>query len=701
MYETLLKTDPSSSVYQSDVATTLNNLGVLLSDMDRPEDAKNRSKRALEMRETLLKTDPSSSVYQSHVATTLNNLGTLLWDMGRPEDAKNRYERALEMREKLLDPDLVSKIFWGRGRCHESMGNLDQAYEDYNESIEQIELIRSQFSLEEYKLDILRGKAGAYSDMISLLCTKKNDPGKALEYVGRAKSRTLLEYLRFTDLPAPQSIPLDLLSHEKELLGSIKTLDWQARKAEKSDQVYKISQEIKEKQKELDKLYIQIEEYAPDYVDMRKGLPLPIEGITDLLNKQSKKTAFIEYYTTPEKVFIFVMRPNESKPNVRIQDLSSGQLWEYVNSYYSEVVLEPGKKQTWQELAEFLIAPVFDDIKCCEMLYLIPHGLLHYLPLHALSINGRHLIEHIPVVYAPSLTTIKYAQRKSGGKYDSYISLGFTPNENEKALFEGEAVMVSDRLRKGIISREKPVLGKDATREYLLKEAAGKDIIHLSCHAYFDPQTPLNSGLLLSDGMLTVKDIFGMDLDADLLVLSACETGLNEQKPGDELVGLTRAFLYAGARSIMVTLWSVSAASTLRLMESFYEKTIKQKMSEAEALQKAQIELMRLTAQDVIDYYGEAKNRLKGSDAPAAHRLLERTIADTRFYTARDFEQALKEYDQLRSGLAPDSDEYRELTKILSRCRMALRSPEPADYGIHIYAHPYFWAPFVLVGDWK
>jgi tetratricopeptide (TPR) repeat protein len=150
---------------------TLNNLGTLLSNMGRPEDAKNRYERALEMYETLLKTDPASSVYQSQVAMTLNNLGALLSDMDRPEDAKNRYERALEMREKLLDPDLVSKIFWGRGRCHESMGNLDQAYEDYNESIEQIELIRSQFSLEEYKLDILRGKAGAYSGI--LYCAQK------------------------------------------------------------------------------------------------------------------------------------------------------------------------------------------------------------------------------------------------------------------------------------------------------------------------------------------------------------------------------------------------------------------------------------------------------------------------------------------------------------------------------------------------
>jgi CHAT domain-containing protein len=89
-----------------------------------------------------------------------------------------------------------------------------------------------------------------------------------------------------------------------------------------------------------------------------------------------------------------------------------------------------------------------------------------------------------------------------------------------------------------------------------------------------------------------VKDIFNMNIKADLLVLSACGTGLNEQKPGDELIGLTRAFLYSGTRSIMVSLWPVCADSTLKLMESFYNKMKDEKMSKAEALQKAQIDML-------------------------------------------------------------------------------------------------------------
>ena len=111
MREALLETDPASSVYKSDVAMTLNNLGNLLKNMGRLEGAKKKYERALEMREAFLETDLGSSVYQSDVSMTLNNLGALLSNMGRPEDAKERYERALEMREALLETDPASSVY--------------------------------------------------------------------------------------------------------------------------------------------------------------------------------------------------------------------------------------------------------------------------------------------------------------------------------------------------------------------------------------------------------------------------------------------------------------------------------------------------------------------------------------------------------------------------------------------------------------
>ena len=597
MYEALLSKNPENAHYQSTVAITQNNLGNLLHHMGRLDDAKFRLERALEMYEALLDKDPENAQYQSYMAGTQSNLGTLLSDEGNLSEALVYHSKALNLIPKSGNLDLLFRIFYFRGGCHEKMGNLTQAYEDYRVSIEQIELIRSQFSLEEYKLDIMGDKENVYSDMVSLLCIKENDAGRAWGYVGRAKSRTLLDYLRLIELPVPKSIPKSIQSKEKQLLESIRIRDRQARATEKADQAYSLSQEIAKLQSELSTLYDQMVDFAPEYVDLRRGQPLPIGGIIDLLKKQSKKTAFVEYYTTPEKVFIFVIFSEDSKPKVKIVDVSSQRLIGYVNRYFLEIVnfpYMPEVKETWQELAEYLIAPILEDIDSCEMLYLIPHGILHYLPLHALYINGKRLIERFPIIYAPSVTAIKYSQRKGGERLDSCLSMGFTPNENEKELFEGEASLVAD------LFETEAYLDRNAASQLLTN--VDKDVIHLSCHAYFSPQESLKSGLLLSDGMLTVKDIFSMNIKANMLVLSACQTGLNEQKPGDELIGLTRAFLYSGTKSIMVSLCSVSADSTLKLMESFYKKIKNENMSKAEALQKAQIEMMQ-DAQYAHPYY--------------------------------------------------------------------------------------------------
>jgi tetratricopeptide (TPR) repeat protein len=209
LYEAMLNRDPENTLYQLDMTMTLNNLGLLLRDMKRLDEAKIRYGQALKMCEAMLNRDLEKAHLQLGVATILSNLGDLLMEEGNISEALVYFSKALNIVTPSGKRDLVFRIFWGRGRCHEKMNNLNQAYEDYRESIELIEVIRSQFSEEEYKLDILRDKEGMYSDIISLLC-KMNDAGRAWECVGRAKSRTLLDFLRLIELPVPQSIPKDL-----------------------------------------------------------------------------------------------------------------------------------------------------------------------------------------------------------------------------------------------------------------------------------------------------------------------------------------------------------------------------------------------------------------------------------------------------------------------------------------------------------
>lgn len=587
IYDKLFQSDQKNLVFQSDVAMTLSNLGAVLSAMDHVEEAKQRFEEALEMREKLLKTDKENVTYQLYVAMTLTNFGDLLHRQGNYSAALDFFLKALE--DCALNPansDLLFKVYMSIGRCYEKIGDYESAFTNYKESIECIESVRSHYSIEEIKMDIMWDKTTPYTEMISLLCTKINDSEKAWEYLGRFKSRTLLDSLRFLDLEAPKNVPEELFAKEKELLKSMRAFDRLIRKTERADELHQLTQEMKRKEAELDEVYNSIRKFSPEYVDLRKGQPLKIKEIKDLIGSQEKKTAFVEYFTTGEKVFIFVMRSDKKVPKVKIVNLTEKILWINVQKYFKEIVIARGRiDETWTELSKYLIDPIFGYIKNCELVYFVPHGLLHYLPLHALFAKNKRLIEYFPIVYAPSLTTLKYSQSKPARKFESCLSMGYTPNENEKGIFEGEAALVA-----GLFKVE-PKLGQEATSRIL--KNTNDNVIHISCHGGFDWKNSLSSGVYLADKYLQVKEIFDLNFRTNLLVLSACETGLNERKPGDELIGLTRAFLYAGAGSLIVSLWSVRADSTFKFMEKFYSKIKEEKMNKAEALQITQIEFIR------------------------------------------------------------------------------------------------------------
>lgn len=661
MRENLLEKDPENVVYQSNVGTTLSNLGALLSDMGLMEEAEIKYEKAFKIREKLLENDPKNVVYKSYVGITLNNLGILLSHMGRIKEGKEKYEKSLKVREKVLENDpenvvyqsnvgatltnignllqqeenystalkfhlraldytlksddwnMLFKIYASMGRCYEKLSNNNQAFDSYNNSIECIESIRGQYSLEELKLEILWDKSHVYTDMISFLCTKMNNSEKAWEYLGRFKSRTLLDSLRLLQFEAPASVPSELLIHEQKLLASLKTLYRLKKRMVTADELDQLTPGVEETEAELNKVYDQIREFSPEYVDLLKGQPLGIREIKNLLGNQTKKTAFVEYYTTDKNIFIFVIRSDEKYSKVKIVDISSNELFDYLYRYHIEIVERLDKAETWQELSKKLIEPIFSHIDGCELVYLIPHGLLHYLPIHALFVKDKlfnkrkRLIEYFPIVYVPNLAVLKYAQRRNPQCHKPCLSLGYTPHDDQKELFEGEAKLVAEQFN------VEPILG-DQAKSGVLKNVSS-DIIHISCHGGFNPEEPLNSGLFLKDGILTAREIFDMSIKTNLLVLSACQTGLNSRKPGDDLVGLTRAFLYAGARSLIVSLWSVETKSTFEYMKNLY-KELKEGKNKAEALQKIQIEFIN-------GKYGDT------------------------------------------------------------------------------YSHPYFWAPFTLIGDWK
>jgi CHAT domain-containing protein len=136
------------------------------------------------------------------------------------------------------------------------------------------------------------------------------------------------------------------------------------------------------------------------------------------------------------------------------------------------------------------------------------------------------------------------------------------------------------------------LLNERATLAALREFTAGMDVLHLACHGQFRPDNPFFSSLRLGDGWLTVRDTYNLDLRCGLVALSACETGINEVAPGDELLGLARGFFSAGAPSLLLSLWTVDDEATANLMTSFY-KLLLAGHAPAEALRGAQLELLK------------------------------------------------------------------------------------------------------------
>ncbi|MCC7353481.1 MAG: CHAT domain-containing protein [Anaerolineae bacterium] len=241
-------------------------------------------------------------------------------------------------------------------------------------------------------------------------------------------------------------------------------------------------------------------------------------------------------------------------------------------------------------------------------LWVVPHGRLHYLPFHALprrkaAGSGReesYLGQEAVLYSVPSLHLLEHLARSTASRREATTGQALVCGISD---FGGRAPPLrhapDEALAVATITATGPgsllLLEKDASLASLERlqedgDLAQFDIIHLATHAVFDPQAPLSSRILLSDGDLDVADILRLRLQARLVVLSACQSGLSPLAPGDEMVGLLQALIYAGARAVLASLWPVDDGASREGMQRFYTG-LSQGDTPARALQRAQAEM--------------------------------------------------------------------------------------------------------------
>jgi CHAT domain-containing protein len=237
-----------------------------------------------------------------------------------------------------------------------------------------------------------------------------------------------------------------------------------------------------------------------------------------------------------------------------------------------------------EHLHEELLGPVAADIQG-RALRIVPHGLLHGLPFHALEAGGRPLIDCCDISYAPSLAVLGLLGRRDRGRRSRPLVLG-VPDASAPAI-EAEVAALEQRLGKARVFR-----GSQATARALRRSEDHPSVLHVACHGFYSEGSSMVGGLRMGDVWVSLPDIYRMQGTGELVVLSGCETGRGTVHSGDEWVGLVRGFLQAGARAVVSSLWEVHDESTLTLMDDFYRE-LAIGTPVASALAKAQRRLRR------------------------------------------------------------------------------------------------------------
>jgi CHAT domain-containing protein len=211
-----------------------------------------------------------------------------------------------------------------------------------------------------------------------------------------------------------------------------------------------------------------------------------------------------------------------------------------------------------------LIGPFLNEIRTPRLI-IVPHGSLHFLPFHAFYDGAEYLIDKFEMSYAPSASVLKYCLEKDVVTGSSPLLIGVA---DEKAPLVDEEV----RRLGSFFPAARTLLNEGATRQAFADESKVSSFLHIATHAVFRQDNPMFSSFKLADGWFTAFDLFSMTCQTNLVTLSGCQSGMSEVTGADDLLGLMRGFLYAGARSLLLSLWNVSDESTTALMSHFYKE---------------------------------------------------------------------------------------------------------------------------------
>jgi CHAT domain-containing protein len=575
--------------------------------------------------------------------------------------------------------------------AHEGLGRWDRAQAYYDQAIALLEDRRGRLTGDELKTALAavedvqrmyfqaaRTAAKRYQAALAV-----GDPaatehvGKVLEYAERGKARALLDLVA-ADIVLAGSTPTEiealriwrktttqltlwhgLLAQERSKTG-LEQPD-QQRIEELNDKIIATEAKLRPAEAEL-------AQAAPNFYSIANPRAAVI-SLDELIARLPPGTALLQYYFLGEDLLSWAIT-YKGASRLHRAELDTRALARQIRDFYcacentGAAVDEPGLA-----LVQTLLTPFASEIRDHAHLIVVPYGAAHTLPFHALPWEGQPLAATHTVSYLPSSSALQYLRREQAGRLpDRILAVGnpagmaYRPPLGDEAIEQNPlpATEVEAAAVAGLFGDSLLLLSEKATESTVREHISDYPLLHFATHGYMSEDAPLLSSILLANGGgLTVYELMGLRLNANLVVLSACETARGKTTGGDDVIGLARGLLAAGARAAVVSLWPVDDLSTSLFMGHFYSR-LRVGDTPAVALQAAQRYLRELTPERAAEEFQVLKVAIRGSGVEEqARHLIAEAQATPRHVGARQ-----------EWAKSPTRD----------------------------YRHPYYWAPFILVG---
>ncbi len=510
-------------------------------------------------------------------------------NLGENEKAQQLLEQVFTESIKQEQSNTAQSAQVSLGKLAASGKNYRQAEKHFRRAIKLIETLRAPLAAEEFRMAFLADKLAPYENLAKIYL-EENKFKQAFLTVEKARSRSLVESLgdnEFQSAGEEKNKVSAKLYKNLEILRE--ELNWFYSRVHRADdaEVEKLQTEAKKREKQIADVMCQISSIGeskfgkPDFLDFAR-LQTQIgrqKALVEFISFDGVLSAFV---VTDKKIHFVADLAMENEILALLEDLQ----FQFGSLRYGAKILEPLLLELrrradfhLQILFEKLIAPLINLLEQRD-LKIVPVGALHYIPFHALFDGEKYLIETREVTYAPGATVWQFLASKPQRKLKNALLIGFADERIPLVTREIE------NLEK-IFADAKSFTGEQATFAAFTENAGKFDVLHLACHGQFRLENPLFSSLHLADGWITVRDICSHKLKAEIVTLSACETGVHKIFAGDEILGLARGFLAAGANSLILSLWTVNDAATTELMKDFYTE-LKRGFNASQALKIAQ-----------------------------------------------------------------------------------------------------------------